>query len=151
MNTINEYWTLGIIGLYTLIYLIVFLIQKSQIDKQNSVITSMTSFMEIFKVDEVIKYIEMRNERILHDATKIITDSYQVKKMSEDLIKETTRPIQEAYAEIMSQRYEELVKVVFQTVITQKPEIREKFIKDLLPNNEHYLLPMLKDYENNDS
>ena len=143
--------TIGIIGLYTLVYVIVFFIQKSQIEKQSSITSSMTSFMEIFKVDEVKKYVEMRNERILHDATKMITDSDQIKKMSEDLIKETTKPIQEAYTEIMSQRYEELVKVVFQTVINQKPEIREKFIKDLLPNNEHYLLPMLKEYENNDS
>jgi hypothetical protein len=147
----NEYWTLGIIGLYTLIYLIVFLIQKSQIDKNKSVITSMTSFMEIFKVDEVRKYVEMKNERIIDQATKMITDSDQIKEMSEDIIKNTTKPIQDAYKEIMSKRYEELAKVAFQVVISQKPEIREKFIKDVLPNNEHYLLPMLKEYENIDS
>lgn len=144
----DEKLTLGILGLYTVIYLVVFFIQKSQIDRQKDVITSMKSFMEIFKVDEVKKYVDMRNERILHDATKFITDSDQIKKMSDDLIKNTTKPIQEAYTEIMSQRYEELVKVVFQIVINQEPERREQFIKDLLPNNEHYLIPMLKDYEN---
>ena len=53
-------WTLIIIGLYTLIYVIVFIIQKSQIDKQKDVISSMKSFMEIFKVDEVKKI--CRNE-----------------------------------------------------------------------------------------
>ena len=147
----DEKWTLGILGLYTVIYLVVFFIQKSQIDRQKDVITSMKSFMEIFKVDEVKKYVEMKNERILDQATKMITDSDQIKKMSEDLIKDTTKPIQEAYTEIMSQRYEELVKVVFQIVINQEPERREQFIKDLLPNNEHYLLPMLKEYENSDS
>ncbi|TWO30411.1 hypothetical protein E1J38_014750 [Seonamhaeicola sediminis] len=144
----DEKLTLGILGLYTVIYLVVFFIQKSQIDRQKDVITSMKSFMEIFKVDEVKKYVEMRNERILHDATKFITDSDQIKKMSDDLIKNTTKPIQEAYTEIMAQRYEELVRVVFQIVINQEPERREQFIKDLLPNNEHYLIPMLKDYEN---
>lgn len=144
----DEKLTLGILGLYTVIYLVVFLIQKSQIDRQKDVITSMKSFMEIFKVDEVKKYVEMRNERILHDATKFITDSDQIKKMSDDLIKNTTKPIQESYTEIMAQRYEELVKVVFQVVINQEPERREQFIKDLLPNNEHYLIPMLKDFEN---
>ncbi len=40
--------TLIIIGLYTLIYVFVFIIQKSQIDKQKDVISSMKSFMEIF-------------------------------------------------------------------------------------------------------
>lgn len=145
----DEKLTLGILGLYTVIYLVVFFIQKSQIDRQKDVITSMKSFMEIFKVDEVKKYVEMRNERILHDATKFITDSDQIKKISEDLIKNTTEPIQKAYTEIMAQRYEELVKVVFQIVLNQEPERREQFIKDLLPNNEHYFIPMLKEYENN--
>jgi hypothetical protein len=147
----DEKYTLAILGLYTVIYLVVFFIQKSQIDRQKDVITSMKSFMEIFKVDEVKKYVEMKNERILDQATKMITDSDQIKKMSEELIKDTTKPIQEAYTEIMSQRYEELVKVVFQMVINQEPERREQFIKDLLPYNEHYLLPMLKEYESSDS
>jgi hypothetical protein len=147
----DEKYTLGILGLYTVIYLVVFFIQKSQIDRQKTVTNSMKSFMEIFKVDEVKKYVEMKNERILHDATKMITDSEQIKKMSEELIKNTTAPIQEAYTEIMAERYKELVKVVFEIIITQDPERREQFIKDLLPNNEHYLLPILKEYENNDS
>ena len=143
--------TIGIIGLYTLVYVIVFFIQKAQIEKQSSITSSMKSFMEIFKVDEVKKYVEMKNERIMHDATKMITDSEQIKKMSEDLIKNTTAPIQEAYSEIMAERYKELVKVVFEVILTQEPERQEQFIKDLLPNNEHYLLPMLKDYKNSDS
>tara|TARA_Y100000815_G_C13205257_1_gene448353 strand:+ start:105 stop:575 length:471 start_codon:yes stop_codon:yes gene_type:complete len=147
----DEKWTLGILGLYTVIYLVVFFIQKSQIDRQKDVISSMKSFMEIFKVDEVKKYVEMKNERILHDATKMITDSEQIKKMSEDLIKNTTAPIQEAYTEIMAERYKELVKVVFEVILTQEPERREQFIKELLPNNEHYLLPMLEEYEKSDS
>ena len=46
----DEKWTLGILGLYTVIYLVVFFIQKSQIDRQKDVISSMKSFMEIFKV-----------------------------------------------------------------------------------------------------
>ncbi|MDP3313777.1 hypothetical protein [Lutibacter sp.] len=147
----DEKWTLGILGLYTVIYLVVFFIQKSQIDRQKDVISSMKSFMEIFKVDEVKKYVEMKNERILHDATKMMMDSEKIKEMSDELIKTTTAPIQEAYTEIMAERYMELVKVVFEVVLTQEPEIREQFIKDLLPNNKHYLLPMLKDYKNSDS
>ena len=75
----------------------------------------------------------------------------KIKEMSNDLIKTITAPIQEVYTEIMADRYMELVKVVFEVVLTQEPERREQFIKDLLPNNKHYLLPMLKDYENNDS
>lgn len=142
---------LGILGLYTLIYLVVFFIQKAQIDRQKDLISSMKSFMEIFKIDEVKKYVDMKNERILDQATQMVTDSDQIKVMSNELIKTTTKPIQEAYAEIMTQRYEELIGVVFQMILNQKPERRKQFIKDLLPNNEHYLSPMLEEYLNSNS
>ncbi len=87
--------TLIIIGLYTLIYVIV--IQKSQIDKQKDVISSMKSFMEIFNVDEVKKHVEMRNERVMEDAAKLIIDNKKFKDMSEHLVNTTTEPIQEFY------------------------------------------------------
>lgn len=48
-----------IIGVYTLIYLIVFIIQLTQIRKQKNIIDSMEKFMNIFKVDEVKKYTDL--------------------------------------------------------------------------------------------
>lgn len=45
--------TLIIVGLYTVIYVIVFFIQKSQTDKIKSINESMKSFMDIFDIDKV--------------------------------------------------------------------------------------------------
>ena len=145
----KENLSLFIIGAYTLVYVIIFFIQKSQIDKQKDVINSMKTFMDIFNVDEVKKYVEMKNERILDQANKIITDSETIKKMSEEITKNATAPIQEAYKEIMEERFMELVKVTFEVIKNLEPEKRQSFISELLPKNQHYLSEMVKDYEKN--
>ena len=109
--------TLIIIGLYTLIYVIVFIIQKSQIDKQKDVISSMKSFMEIFKVDEVKKYVEMKNERIIEDTAMMLTNDAKFKIMSDHLIKTTTEPIKKLYREAMEEKNTELIDVVFKLIM----------------------------------
>ena len=122
--------TLIIIGLYTLIYVIVFIIQKSQIDKQKDVISSMKSFMEIFKVDEVKKYVEMKNERIIEDTAMMLTNDAKFKIMSDHLIKTTTEPIKKLYREAMEEKNTELIDVVFKLIMMQETNKREKFINE---------------------
>lgn len=139
--------TLIIIGLYTLIYVIVFIIQKSQIDKQKDVISSMKSFMEIFKVDEVKKYVEMKNERIIEDTAMMLTNDAKFKIMSDHLIKTTTEPIKKLYREAMEEKNMELIDVVFKLIIMQETNKREKFINENLPKNKDYFMGVLNDYE----
>ena len=139
--------TLIIIGLYTLIYVIVFIIQKSQIDKQKDVISSMKSFMEIFKVDEVKKYVEMKNERIIEDTAMMLTNDAKFKIMSDHLIKTTTEPIKKLYREAMEEKNTELIDVVFKLIMMQETNKREKFINENLPKNKDYFMEVLNDYE----
>ena len=139
--------TLIIIGLYTLIYVIVFIIQKSQIDKQKDVISSMKSFMEIFKVDEVKKYVEMKNERIIEDTAMMLTNDAKFKIMSDHLIKTTTEPIKKLYREAMEEKNMELIDVVFKLIMMQETNKREKFINENLPKNKDYFTGVLNDYE----
>lgn len=139
--------TLIIIGLYTLIYVIVFIIQKSQIDKQKDVISSMKSFMEIFKVDEVKKYVEMKNERIIEDTAMMLTNDAKFKIMSDHLIKTTTEPIKKLYREAMEEKNMELIDVVFKLIMMQETNKREKFINENLPKNKDYFMGVLNDYE----
>ena len=139
--------TLIIIGLYTLIYVIVFIIQKYQIDKQKDVISSMKSFMEIFKVDEVKKYVEMKNERIIEDTAMMLTNDAKFKIMSDHLIKTTTEPIKKLYREAMEEKNTELIDVVFKLIMMQETNKREKFINENLPKNKDYFMGVLNDYE----
>ena len=139
--------TLIIIGLYTLIYVIVFIIQKSQIDKQKDVISSMKSFMEIFNVDEVKKYVEMKNERIIEDTAMMLTNDAKFKIMSDHLMKTTTEPIKKLYREAMEEKNTELIDVVFKLIMMQETNKREKFINENLPKNKDYFMGVLNDYE----
>ena len=82
--------TVGIIGLYTVVYVIVFFVQKSQIDQTKEINASMKSFMDIFKIDEVKKYVEMRNERVMEDASKMMMNNQKFKEMSDHLIKKNS-------------------------------------------------------------
>ena len=122
-------WTLIIIGLYTIVYVIVFFVQKSQIDQTKEINASMKSFMDIFKIDEVKKYVEMRNERVMEDASKMMMNNQKFKEMSDHLIKTTTEPIQEFYKKTINDRHIELLNVVSQVIISLEPDKREKFIK----------------------
>ncbi|WP_426093004.1 hypothetical protein [Flavobacterium sp. DSR3-2] len=141
--------TVVIIGLYTVVYVIVFFVQKSQIDQTKEINASMKSFMDIFKIDEVKKYVEMRNERVMDDASKLIMDNKKFKDMSEYLINTTTEPIQEYYKKTINDRHIELLNVVSQVIIYLEPDKREKFINDVLPNNQQVLMDMLIDHEKN--
>ena len=146
-NIMDNNLTLIIIGFYTLIYVIVFIIQKSQIDKQKDVISSMKSFMEIFKVDEVKKYVEMKNERIIEDTAMMLTNDAKFKIMSDHLIKTTTEPIKKLYREAMEEKNTELIDVVFKLIMMQETNKREKFINENLPKNKDYFTGVLNDYE----
>jgi hypothetical protein len=48
--------TIVIIGIYTVIYLVVFFIQRSQINSQKEIIQSMKSFTEIVDLNKLKEY-----------------------------------------------------------------------------------------------
>ena len=109
----------------------------------------MHQIQNIFKIDEVKKYVEMRNERVMEDASKMIMNNPKFKEMSDHLIKTTTEPIQEFYKKTINDRHIELLNVVSQVIISLEPDKREKFIKEVLPNNQQALMDMLIDHEKN--
>jgi hypothetical protein len=51
--------TIIILGLYTLVYVIVFFVQKSQIDRQKEISGSMKTFIEIFDIKKIEHFVSM--------------------------------------------------------------------------------------------
>ena len=149
----DEKWTLGILGLYTLIYLVVFFIQKSQIDKQKNLINSMKSFIEIFKVSDVKEYVDLKVESANLKARNLLDNDEKLKStimdIGTDMAKDMENKFSKFYFEKMGEKHLELLKVVMQLIINQKPERRGEFIEDLLPKNAHYLLPLIDEHERN--
>ncbi len=115
---------------------------------QKDTISSMKSFMEIFSIDEVKKFVEMRNERVMDQATSMILNDEKIKKMSEDLVKKTTDPIKKEYEKIIGEKYRELLELAFSVTIKIEKDKRKEFIQKHLSLNKHLILPLLEDYEN---
>lgn len=138
----------GIITIIALVvYIIIFFIQKSQIDSQKDIISSMKTFIEIFDVDQVRKFAEMKEETTLDKATRLIIDKPQIQKMQKDLMEQVKMPKEEFYNNIFTEINNELMNVAFVTTINQKKELREQFIEDYLPLNKDVIKAMLIDYE----
>jgi hypothetical protein len=147
----DEKWTLGILGLYTVIYLVVFFIQKSQIYRQKDVITSMKTFMDIFKVDEVEKYVELKEKRLIMSFNDVMKDDKYLKDLMVKIFNEKSDEIKLILSEQFGEKYLELSKLALKIAINQKPELRKSFIKDVLPLNQEFLLELLEDYQNSTS
>lgn len=139
--------TLIVIGLYTLIYVIVFFIQKSQMEKYKETISSMKSFMEIFKIDEVKKYVTLKEESVMMNAQKIIFDNEGIKKAIYDITEAKSAEIKELHLKAMGEQYDELAIVVLEVLIQLNKEDRIKFIDVNLSTCKHMLLPLLEKFD----
>ena len=104
----DEKWTLGILGLYTLIYLVVFFIQKSQIDKQKNLINSMKSFIEIFKVSDVKEYVDLKVESANLKARNLLDNDEKLKStimdIGTDMAKDMENKFSKFYFEKMGEK-----------------------------------------------
>lgn len=59
--TLVEYITIGI---YILVYTIVFIIQKSQFDKQKSIMEKYEKMFSIINIDEIEKYVNLKEQSL---------------------------------------------------------------------------------------
>ncbi|KYG74681.1 hypothetical protein EV198_0830 [Roseivirga ehrenbergii] len=127
--------TLGIIGVYTLVYVIVFIIQKKQIDKQNDLIISMKSFIEIFDLAKVSDYVNILDKRA-DLKTEIIKKEYDQKFIDEKLIpftKESILKIQQDVFDFCIPKMDEMKTYILADIILKNLKSKEdkiKFIKD---------------------
>jgi hypothetical protein len=139
--------TVGIIGLYTVIYVIVFFIQKSQIDKQKEITSSMKSFMDIFKVDEVRKFVALKEERLIMSFKDAMSDNENFKTITNKIVEDKDEEMKLDFSKEMGEKYVELLSLALKTSLNQKPEIRDKFILEILPLNQKAILKLLKEYQ----
>ncbi len=145
----NEMLTLGIIGLYTTIYVVVFIIQRSQIKKSKEINESMKSFMEIFNIDEVKKYVELREETIKMQAQNFFVNSEKVQKLVSEANNESFEQLREIYMTQMGDEHLELVSIVIEVIRAQPKGKRQDFVNKYLPNTKRYFLEIINDIENN--
>ena len=145
----NNTLTIVIIGIYTAIYLIVFFVQRSQINSHKEIIQSMKSFIDIFKIKEVKDYVKLREENIAMRHEKLINDNEAIQKMIEEANNDTFDQLREIYIKQMGEEHTELVSFIFNVLILHPKKSRNELIEKTLPNTKRYFYDMIYDYENN--
>jgi hypothetical protein len=143
-------WTLIIIGLYTFIYVIVFIIQKSQIDKQKEITNSMKSFIDIFNIEKVKEYVELKHETNLMKIDKLIADDKTINEAMRNITTEKVDEIKKVYIDQMGKQHFEMTSVIVRVLKSIDEEERELFISEYLESCKHIFIPMLDDIEKND-
>lgn len=131
----NNELTIGIIGLYTIVYVIIFFIQKSQIKKTKEINEAMKSFMEIFKVDEVKKYVELKDEMAIMQVKKILANDAKLIEYTKEAMEEHAENFNEEFENIVNENYVELVMLLSEIISAMPQEEQKPFIKKALPKS----------------
>lgn len=139
--------TVGIIGLYTFVYIIVFFIQKSQIDKQKEITSSMKSFIDIFDVKKVKEYAETIQETNLMKLDKIISDNKTVNEIMRKVTNEKIDELKKLYNKEMGNQHIEMTLVICYFLKHIDKEERVEFINNHLESCNHIFIPMLADID----
>lgn len=135
----NNTWTVIIIGIYTLVYVVVFFIQKSQISKQEAIINSMTSFMQIFDTDKVRSFIKMKEETQLFYFKQLMNDNENFKKIATEIADSKISEIEEEYGNKVGYKFAELTNFVFDVLSQQDEEKREILLDKYFPLNKDFM------------
>lgn len=129
-------------GIYTVIYLWVFKIQKSQIDKSDEINKKMERYMNQFDLDRLEKYNELIKKSAILEANLIINDSEIVKKaVIEQIGSELTKATQAVSSKISDEFME--LSVFAATVLISSDEKEQESIKNRF-------LPLTKSYFDKD-
>jgi hypothetical protein len=140
----SENLTLIIIGIYTLVYVIVFFIQKTSLDRlkeginsQNLIINSMKTFMDIFDVDKIKKYVELNEESVMLKASNFVANDEKVKALALEFTKAHADEIKNLQMEKLDEQYLEMSKFIVKILSTVNEEEGKKVIELELKSCQH--------------
>jgi hypothetical protein len=138
MEFINKLDINGVITLLAIIaYIVVFVIKKSEIEKQKTIIASMKSFMEIFKVDEVRKFVEMKEETTEINMKNYLNNDENLNKLINEFAENLESKYRNEFNEKLKNRYEELFVFSVKILISSNEKDRETLYKSLKNNREN--------------
>jgi hypothetical protein len=116
---------------------------------QNSIVSKMKAFTDIFDLDKVKKYVKIREETIMTNAVNLITDDAKTKKIMDESIYASIDKLKEVYLKQMGEEHSELVNFAITVLLKHKKEERDELINYHLPNTSRYLIEICDNAENN--
>lgn len=145
----TDYWTLGIIGLYTIINVIVFVIQRSEIKAVKGINESMRSFVDTFDVDEVKKFVKMKQKTMEMKYNLMIHDNEKLKDIATNVVMSKSKEMTEEITKQFKSEHFELIAFTVNVLRSMQPDKRQKVIDDNLPQTKRFISVILADDESN--
>jgi len=134
----DQYYPVIIQGVFLTVYIIVFIIQKTQIKSLKETNQSMKTFMDIFKVDEVKKYVELTSENSKMKAINLIKEEGKLSEIIEKVVKEQEQYIVNLKTSQMKEELIELLDLTFDDLKNKSKEEREEILNTKLPKSKRH-------------
>lgn len=133
-----------IVGIYTIAYVVVFFIQKSQIDKLKTLNNQISAIMPFFDIDKINR-ISSLNKEIAEMQIKKMMLKFEV---DEEFVKDFLKPHIKKFEEIMEKQInEEMAELILfaSTVIANSDrKIRNIIVEKHLPKTSTYFEHLLE-------
>ncbi|WP_343913259.1 hypothetical protein [Aquimarina litoralis] len=108
----------------------------------------MKNFMDIFKIDELKKYVQLKEERINMQVKDFVSNSQELKRIAFEATNENIEPLKKMYFDQMGEEHNELILFAIAAIKSQPEEERQSLIERGLPKTKRYFLKMLDDINN---
>lgn len=118
---------------------------------QNNYVAKMKSFIDIFDLEKVKKYVAMREESIMANAEKLVADNEQMKDIVNETVQESASKLSEVYKKQMGEEHSELINFAIVPLMKHKKNERDKLIKKHLPKTSRYMIDIYDNVEKNNA
>jgi hypothetical protein len=142
MNNWQQWLPFVATGIYTIAYVVVFLIQKTHIDKVKLLNETMTNYMSIFDIKDVREYVSMKEETMT---------------MKLEKFKESYMPSEKQAREIFNKGYDLFKEYVDKQITNEVGELilfsanmLSIFSEDKREEIKNHFLPRTKEYFDKD-
>lgn len=125
-------------SIYLIALLYVFFIQKKKLEKIEGVTSSIESFFKIFDVDEVEKFVKLKEESARLKYSNLLADNEKHKKLIKDISDESIKHFEAKYAARLENQMYELAYFTEMILVQMPKEKRDKAMTELLPNTSYF-------------
>ena len=138
----------GVINLTILFFIIRSnTVVKERLKSQDDINLKMKSFMDIFSVDELKKYVEVRTETMkLNLENHIERHAKEFRKDSEGIIRNILGKELDNRVDNIEDKYNEICEGLYTLILALPTEERQQFIEECLPLTGDAFITELKNY-----
>jgi hypothetical protein len=113
--------------IYLIVNLVVFFIQREEIKKLKSIVSSIKDYVAIIDIKKLKEYVEVREETIAHKSANILLDDEKVQKIMDSSIDSTIDKLTEIYLKQIKEQHIELISFTVE-ILKQIDETKQNQI-----------------------